>query len=69
MLENLACNKVKEEEKQNSELVGQSAAEQSNCPCKRTKCERHGKCEECIEHHKKKESKYEPYCMRKSKKK
>lgn len=33
------------------------------------KCERRGKCEECIEHDKKKETKYEPYCMRKSKKK
>ncbi|MBS5933380.1 MAG: hypothetical protein KIC94_10965 [Clostridiales bacterium] len=69
MLENLACNKVIEEEKQNSELVRQSADEESNCPCKRIKCERHGKCVECIAHHKERETKYEPYCMRKSKKK
>ncbi|MGN1167331.1 MAG: hypothetical protein ACI4S2_12990 [Lachnospiraceae bacterium] len=22
-----------------------------NCPCKRKKCERHGKCDECRTHH------------------
>ncbi|MGN1443656.1 MAG: hypothetical protein ACI4XE_07390 [Acutalibacteraceae bacterium] len=22
-----------------------------NCPCKRTKCERYGKCDECRAHH------------------
>ena len=22
-----------------------------NCPCKRKKCERHGKCDECRKHH------------------
>lgn len=42
---------------------------QSNCTCKRTKCERHGNCEECIAHHKEKETKYLPYCMREKKKK
>ncbi len=24
---------------------------ESNCPCKRTKCERHGNCTACKEHH------------------
>jgi hypothetical protein len=23
----------------------------SNCPCKRVKCERHGNCAVCMEHH------------------
>lgn len=25
--------------------------ENENCPCTRTKCERHGKCDECRQHH------------------
>ncbi|MDP4177168.1 MAG: hypothetical protein Q8900_02355 [Bacillota bacterium] len=33
------------------------------CSCKKKKCERHGKCTECIEFHK--TNKYEPYCKRK----
>ncbi len=32
------------------------------CTCKRTKCERHGKCAECIAHHK--NSRYPPQCKR-----
>lgn len=32
------------------------------CTCKRIKCERHGKCAECMEHHEKK--KHPPYCKR-----
>lgn len=32
------------------------------CNCVRTKCERHGKCAECLEHHKGK--KQPPYCKR-----
>lgn len=68
MLENLACNKGRVEEDPNLELTRQLAIEESNCPCKRIKCERYGKCEECIAHHKERETKYEPYCMRKSKK-
>jgi hypothetical protein len=35
----------------------------NECPCKRKNCERHGKCEECMEHHK--THKREPYCVRK----
>lgn len=34
------------------------------CNCKKTDCERHGKCEECVEFHKK-NKRYPPYCMRK----
>lgn len=34
------------------------------CPCKRTQCQRHGKCAECIEHHNKK---LLPACMREGK--
>ena len=45
------------------------ACNMESCPCKRLKCERHGKWEECITHHNEKETKYEPYCMRKSSKK
>jgi hypothetical protein len=37
------------------------------CTCKRVNCERHGKCEACIEHHKTK--RYEPFCKRKRKEK
>lgn len=37
-----------------------------DCPCKRTKCERHGKCAECIEHHRTK--RYPPACERANKK-
>ena len=32
------------------------------CTCKKTKCERHGKCKECIEYHN--NSKRLPYCKR-----
>lgn len=34
-----------------------------DCPCKRTKCERHGQCDICREHHKLKK-KTLPYCER-----
>jgi len=34
------------------------------CNCKKKKCERHGKCNECIEYHTK-NPKYVPYCQRK----
>lgn len=33
------------------------------CNCKKKKCERHGKCNECIEYHTN-NSKYLPYCKR-----
>ena len=36
------------------------------CPCVRKKCERYGKCEECIEHHKTHKKYPLPYCQRKS---
>ena len=32
------------------------------CSCVKVKCERHGKCAECMEHHKTK--KHPPYCKR-----
>lgn len=35
------------------------------CNCKKNKCERHGKCDECVEYHK--TNKRKPYCMRKEK--
>lgn len=35
----------------------------TQCPCKRVKCPRHGKCTECMEHHSTK--KRPPYCKRK----
>jgi len=38
------------------------------CTCKRVKCERYGKCAECMEHHKTKKHN-EPYCKRKKQKK
>lgn len=69
MLEKLAYNMEDNDEKTNIELEKQLVIEEKSCPCKRIKCERHGNCEECIEHHKEKETKYEPYCMRKSRKK
>jgi len=33
------------------------------CICKKRSCERHGKCDECIEFHK--TNKREPYCKKK----
>lgn len=38
------------------------------CSCKRTKCPRHGKCDECIEYHKE-NKRYPPQCKRKTNKK
>lgn len=38
------------------------------CSCKRIHCERHGKCEECIEHHSSGKERYKiPYCKRRKK--
>ncbi|MBW7572598.1 hypothetical protein [Caproiciproducens faecalis] len=35
------------------------------CNCPHIRCERHGKCAECLEHHAA-HKKYPPYCKRKS---
>ncbi|WP_394522655.1 hypothetical protein [Lacrimispora sp. JR3] len=35
----------------------------NECSCKKTNCERHGKCEECIGHHKNSSRYPKPYCM------
>ena len=35
-----------------------------DCPCKRINCQRHGKCEECREHHKFKEKRFPAACER-----
>lgn len=37
------------------------------CPCKWVKCKRHGKCDECIAHHKKSEKYPLPFCFNKKK--
>jgi len=37
--------------------------ENAACSCKHKHCPRHGKCEECIEHHRLKK-RYPPFCMR-----
>lgn len=34
------------------------------CSCKRTKCERFGKCNECIDHHRQYKRYPLPYCKR-----
>lgn len=34
----------------------------ANCPCKRLKCERHGDCKACIEHHHTSKRKLYTYC-------
>jgi hypothetical protein len=36
------------------------------CPCKKLKCERHGNCDACREHHLTKK-RYPPYCDRQAK--
>lgn len=36
----------------------------NKCTCKKNKCMRHGKCNECIEYHKNNKH-YVPYCKRK----
>jgi hypothetical protein len=41
--------------------------ERKACPCKRVKCIRYGKCEECRIHHR--DKKNPEYCMRKKKEK
>ncbi len=38
-----------------------------NCPCKRKKCERHGKCDECRKHHAESERQRPVYCEKKEK--
>ncbi|HEX3038084.1 MAG TPA: hypothetical protein VHO94_03720 [Oscillospiraceae bacterium] len=40
--------------------------EMTECNCPKTKCERHGNCEECIKHHEAKK-RYPPYCKREHK--
>lgn len=39
-----------------------SGCNEKNCPCPKTDCERHGKCCECINHHRKKNGLV--YCMK-----
>lgn len=36
----------------------------STCTCKKKKCVRHGKCNECIEYHKNSKRVSLPYCKR-----
>lgn len=36
----------------------------SECSCRKTKCERYGKCKECLEYHNKSERLPLPYCKR-----
>lgn len=38
------------------------------CTCKKKKCERYGKCEECIAYHKENVNRGLPYCKRKGNK-
>ncbi|MCB6202041.1 hypothetical protein [Extibacter muris] len=40
-----------------------------DCPCKRVKCERHGRCDACREHHGKPDAKYLTACERINKRK
>lgn len=40
--------------------------EAEGCSCKKKKCERYGKCSECIAYHKTNKRYTEPYCKRKS---
>ena len=35
-----------------------------NCPCKKKKCERHGKCDECRKHHTSSKHQRPVYCER-----
>lgn len=51
--------------KGNGKMILESGSEE--CPCKRVKCERRGKCAECLEHHK--TMKNPPYCKREKRKK
>ncbi len=37
----------------------------TKCPCKKLKCERHGNCDACREYHKTDGNKYIPVCERK----
>jgi hypothetical protein len=41
-----------------------NGCQSENCPCVRKKCERYGKCNECIAHHKTHKKYPEPYCKR-----
>lgn len=38
--------------------------ENKDCPCKRTKCERHGNCDACREHHRLSKHQSFPACER-----
>jgi hypothetical protein len=37
---------------------------QEDCPCRKKKCERHGRCQQCREYHAS-NGKRPPYCLRK----
>ena len=47
--------------------MGARMAINENCPCKRKKCERHGKCDECRKHHAESERQRPVYCEKKKK--
>ena len=43
----------------------EKADTRADCPCKRTKCSRHGKCAQCLSHHE--NSRYPAACKRSEK--
>lgn len=45
--------------------MGGRMAINENCPCKRKKCERHGKCAECRKHHAESNNRRPVYCEKK----
>ena len=52
-------------QKQLAQLAIMVKEDEINCPCKRIKCERHGDCKACREHHNAKKRKVIPACDRK----
>lgn len=40
-----------------------------NCPCKKKKCIRHGKCDECKKHHAESKARMPVYCERENRQK
>ena len=49
------------------QIYGAKMIINENCPCKRKKCERHGKCDECRKHHAESERQRPVYCEKKKK--
>lgn len=68
VMENIEGKELRRNKKNKKDKGGQKALEkEKKCSCRFRNCKRHGKCEECIAHHKKHPKHPLPSCQRRKK--